>query len=460
MSDNSELLVKKHSSPKGAALARFENMLVISESEQTFESDFKSAKRIGLTIVFIVFGVFGLWSVLAPIEGAAHGAGQVTVRSFKKPVQHLEGGIIREVRVQDGDKVQAGQILVVLEDAQARSQLASLNTQLKARLAQSARLIAERDKLPAVSYPPELRADDAEANAEMVSQNQIFKTRKTTLTGEIAVTQQRIEQLQSRMGGLEAVHAAKSKLAESFKEEHKDYQSLLAEGFTDKNRLRELDRSYQSLSGEAADLTATIATTKMQIGGARMEILQLENKTQTEVAGQLSDSQTVIKDIRDRITALADTVQRAEIRSTDNGVVYNLKVHAPGTVIPGGYVLAEIVPQSDQLIIESQISPMDIDIVAVGQEASVVLSAFNSRTVPKLKGKVLSISADAIPLPNGGSYYQARLELTPDSIEALHGLPLVPGMPSEVFIKTSSRTFLQLLMKPLTDGMAHSLKED
>jgi membrane fusion protein, epimerase transport system len=153
-------------------------------------------------------------------------------------------------------------------------------------------------------------------------------------------------------------------------------------------------------------------------------------------------------------------VQRAEIRSPDNGVVNNLKVHAGGTVIPGGIILAEIVPQSEELIIESKVSPMDIDLVAVGQEATVLLSAFNSRTVPKLQGTVISLSADAILEPNGATYYLARLELTPDSMAALHGLPLVPGMPAEVFIKTGSRTFFQYLIKPLSDGMAHSFRED
>lgn len=462
MSDKSQVLIKNPNSkkPPGKTLTSFENILTGSQTDQTFESEFKSAKRSGLMIAFIVFGVFGVWSLTMPIDGAAHAPGQVTVKSFKKPVQHLEGGIVKEVHVQDGDRVQTGQVLVVLDDTQARSQLAVLDNQLKLRLAQVARLTAERDNLPAVGYPAELRQEDPESMAAMASQNQIFKTRKTTLTAEVAVYQQRIEQLASRVTGLEGVRETKTSLAKSFKEEVGDYQSLLAEGFADKNRLRELERNYQATSGEAADLTTTIATTKMQIGEVKLEILQLQNKTQTEVAGQLSEAETQAKDLRDRITATADAVQRAQIKATDNGVINNLRVHTPGAVIPAGAILAEIVPQNEELVVDSKVSPMDIDRVLVGQDASLRLTAFNSRTVPVLEGKVISLSADSIPEANGASFYMARLELTPESMKALHGLPLIPGMPADVSIKTGSRTFFQYLMKPLTDSMAHSLRED
>ncbi len=462
MTDNAEVLIKKDSpgKPAGKGLARFENILVMSDGVEDFEKEFNSAKRIGLGIVFVVFGVFGLWAVTMPIQSAAHAPGQVTVKSFRKPVQHLEGGIIKEVRVHEGDNVEAGQVLIVMDDTQAKSQLAALTTQLKSRLAQEARLIAERDNLPAVKYSPELHLDDQEAMGEINAQNQIFKTRKTTLTGEIAVLQQQYEQLQTRVGGLESMRESKSKLAASFQEELKDFQSLLAQGFADKNRLRELDRNFAATTGEVADLTSNIASTKMQAIQTNLQIMQLRNKEQTEVAGQLSDSQTQAKDLRDRITALADTVQRAEVRAPDKGVIYNLKVHTTGTVIPSGTILAEIVPQSDELLIDAKVSPMDIDVVAVGQDANITLTAFNSRTVPKLQGKVVTISADSIPEQNGSTYYMARLELSPDSIKQLHGLPLVPGMPAEVFITTGSRTFFQLLFKPLTDGMSRSFRED
>lgn len=461
MTDNSEIMVNKDAPTAGStALTRLENILVV-DGANVIDNDFNAPKRIGLIIAFVVFGVFGLWSALVPISGAAHAPGQVTVKSFKKPIQHLEGGIVKEVRVRDGDFVQAGDVLMVMDSTQQVSQLGILTTQLKAKLAQEARLVAQRDKLAAVAYPPELQDSDPLAQQEINAQNQIFLARKTATAGEILILQQKIEQLESRVVGLEALQRSKSQLAASYQDELKDIQSLLAEGFADKNVLRQVERSYEAASGEAADLMANIASARIQISETQQEILQLQNRLHAEVVSQLAETQTELKDIRERVTALSDIVSRTELRSPDSGVVNNLKVHTPDTVVPAGSILAEIVPQSDELIIEAKVSPMDIDRVATGQEAQVRMVAMNSRTVPTLYGTVTALSADAIVDPtNGSTFYLARLELHPESLEDLRGQPLVPGMPAEVFISTGSRTFLQYLMKPITDSMARALRED
>jgi len=466
VTDNSEVLINKPSKhpPGHRAVSRLETILDVDTGSMDMEREFRSAKRTGQIILFVVFGIFGLWSVLAPIDGSSHAAGIVTVKSFKKPVQHLEGGIIKEVKVHDGDRVKAGDVIVVLDDTQAKSQLGSLTAQLKARLAQEARLIAERDNKNSVTYPPELSRDDPLARTEIDAQDHVFKTRISALTGEIQVYQQRVDELQSRIGGQEDLRNSKSDLLKMLQDEIKDYQALLKEGFADKTHLRDLERSQAMTSGEAADLTSAIAASKIQIGEAKLQVLQLQNKNQTEVAAQLSDVQTQIKDLRERITALADAVERSQVRSPDNGVINNLKVHTPGTVIPAGVILAEVVPQSDELIVEAKVTPLDIDIVKVGQMAKIHMSALNSRKVPNLEGKVISLSADAITEQgaNGASasYYLARIELTPESLQNLNGEVLVPGMPAEVFITTGSRTLLKYIMRPLTDSMARSLRED
>ncbi len=462
MTDNNEVLLKKETpKPGGTALARLENILVIDGGTNVLEADFNAPKRIGLMIAFVVFGVFGLWAALVPISGSAHAPGQVTVKSFKKPIQHLEGGIVKEVLVRDGDSVQTGDILVVMDNTQSLSQLGILNTQLKARLAVEARLIAQRDQLDAVVYPPELQTNDPAAQKEMDAQNRIFAARKTATAGEIAILQQRVEQLESRIGGLQALQRSKSQLASSFQEELKDIQSLLDEGFADKNRLRELERSYAATSGEAADLTANIASTRIQIGETRQEILQLQNRIQAEVAMQLSEVQTELQDVRERVTALTDIVARTEIRSPDSGVVNNLKVHTPESIVPAGSIIAEIVPQSDDLIIEAKVSPMDVDRIAVGREAQVHMTSLNGRTVPTLHGIVTSLSADSITdQATGVAFYHARLELTPQSFEDLRGQELLPGMPVDVAISTGSYTFFEYLLRPITDSMSRALRED
>ena len=461
MSDNNEVLVNKDESPRpaGKAIARLENVLVVDHGN-VIETDFDTPKRIGLMIAFVVFGIFGLWAALVPISGAAHAPGQVTPKSFKKPIQHLEGGIIKEVLVHDGDRVNAGDVLLIMDNTQSQSQLGILDSQYKSRLAQEVRLIAERDKLDAIAFPPALTSDDVIAQTEIRAQTQIFEANRTTLKGEIAVLEQRVEQLQSQAKGLESVRKSKLELATSFEEELKDFQSLLKEGFADKTQLRTLERNFASTSGEAAQLAANIASANIQIGETRLEMLQLQNRRQSEVATQLSNVQTELKDIGERMIALKDIVGRTEVRTYDSGIVNNLRVHSPGTVVPPGTVIAEIVPEKDELVIDAKVSPMDIDRVVVGQEAKVRMSAMNSRTVPTLYGTVTTLSADVLVDPNGATYYHARLELTPESFENLNGQQLVAGMPAEVFIQTGSRTFLQYLMKPLSDSMAGSLRED
>jgi len=432
------------------------------DSQQTqVETGIEGPRRVGLIIAFLIFGVFGLWSTFAPIDSAAYAGGVVRVRSYNKIVQHLEGGIVQEIRVQNGDFVNEGDVLLVIDPTQALSQLASLSTQQMALSAIEARLRTEQQSLDSVSYPPELRQGGAEGQKEIDTQNNIFATRKAALDGAVAVLEQRIGQLQSRLDGLRAMRDSKLALAASFEDELNDFRPLLEEGFTDKQRLRELERNLAMQQGEAADLSANIASTDIQIGETRLEILQQQNEFQDQVANQLGEIQVQLKDTRERVTALTDIVTRTEVRAPIAGVVNSLQVHTEGGVINPAAPIAEIVPQSDELVIEAMLAPTDIDRVAVGQEATVRLPAFNSKAVPTLFGSVLGVSADAVQNPDTGqSYYLARIQLTPESLADLQELVLVPGMPAEVLITTGSRTFLQYIMKPVTNSMVKSFRED
>jgi epimerase transport system membrane fusion protein len=425
------------------------------------ETGFEAPRRMGLMIAFMTFGVFGLWSAVAPIEGAVHAMGVVSVKSYKKVVQHLEGGIVKEIRVQNGDTVKAGDVLLVLDSTQSAAQLEISNAQLVALSALEARLITERDNLDAIAFPQNLLASGAQAATEMAGQNRVFTTRKAAREGAVDVLNQRIGQLEARVTGLAAVRDSKLALAASFEDEVNDLQSLLAEGFADKLRLREVERSHALTSGEAADLAATIASTEIQVGETRLQIIQLQNEFQSEVATQLTETQSQLKDIRERVLAFGDIVARTEIRAPADGLVNNLQVHTAGAVVPGGAAIGEIVPQNEELIIEAQILPVDIDRVIAGQAATVRLSAFNTRTVPTMDAVVLGVSADSVlDQASGASYYNARIEINPDDLAQLVGLDLLPGMPAEVLISTGSRTFLQYLMHPLTNSMARAFIEE
>jgi len=417
-------------------------------------------KRIGLLIFFLVFGVFGLWSALAPLDGAAYAPGSVTVKSYKKTVQHLEGGIVSEILVRDGDPVQAGDPLLVLDDTQPLAQLEIARSRFIALRVREARLIAERDGLEQVIYPEFLSRTDPRVAEEIAAQNQIFASNQSSLENNIEILEQRIEQLESRVVGLQALKESKEMLAESFSEELTDTQALLDRGFSDKTRLRELERNFASYQGEAADLTANISSTRVQIGETRLQILQQEREKQNEVVNQLSEVQTELKDVTERITALEHVVSRTVVRAPEAGIVNGMQVHTIGGVIAPRSPIAEIVPATDELIVEASVSPNDIDRVSEGQEATIRFSTFGS-AVPSITGNVLSLSADAMSNENSDAqYYLARIEVTPEGMDELGDLILMPGMPAEVFINTGSRTFLQYLFKPFSNAMARSFNED
>lgn len=420
----------------------------------------ESPVRVGMIIFFLVFGVFGLWAAFAPLEGAAHAPGTVSVKTYKKIVQHLEGGIIREIRVQNGDFVTEGTPLIILDDTQAQTQWEINNSQFVAHTAREARLIAERDGLDSVIYPSTLDLSRDNDRQEIAAQNEIFNARRNSRLGEIEVLEQRIEQLQSNLIGSRVTKESKDELAASYAEELVDLQALLEQGFADKNRVRAAERNYAIAKGEAAELAAHIASTEIQIGETRLQILQFERRFQNEVVYELGETQTTLKDIRDRMVALQDIVSRTVIRAPVDGVVNGMQYHTVGGVIGSGTPIAEIVPQSEELIIEARVAPIDIDRVAEGMDATIRFSSFSS-AVPTIFGRVISLSADALhDQATGATYYLARIEVTPEGIEDLGSLELLPGMPAEAFIATGSRTFLQYLFKPFTNALARSFIED
>ena len=300
-----------------------------------------------------------------------------------------------------------------------------------------------------------------DAQAEIASERQIFVARKAARDGEVEVLEQRTEQLASQVTGLEAVRTSKLELAASFSEELVDVQALLDQGFADKQRLRELQRSYSSYTGEAADLTANISTTEMQIGETRLQILQQDKNFLNEVVSELAEVQTRLKDTEERMIALQDIVRRTAITTPVDGIVNGMQVHGVGEVVKPGANITEVVPQTDELIIEANVSPIDIDRVAEGQEATITFSAFRSGLMPTIYGTVIGISADRlIDQTNGAPYYLARIEVTEEGMADMGYLVLVPGMPAEVFINAGTRTFLQYVLKPFTTALSRSFIED
>lgn len=442
-------------------------VLAISAKEKIVEqikirSSLDEPRRIGVIIVVITFGVFGLWAMVAPLQSAALAPGIVTVKGSRKSIEHFEGGIVAELPVRDGDTVEKDDLLIRLDDTQSRAQLQISMGQYYALKAREARLQAERDNLEAIVYPDVIvKADDSRAQDAMQSQNQLFVASRSARLGEILMLKQKVKQLGEEIKGTRAMKRGKEKLEASYMEEIRDYSELLEEGFANKQRLRELERNLARTQGEAADLVSSIARLEIQVSETRMQILQLEKEFHTVVVDELSATQIEIYDLNEHIRALSDRLSRTEIRSPVSGVVLGMTVTTIGEVIRSAEPLLYVVPQSEELIVEAQVNPVDIDRVHNGQSADIRFSSFKSATTPVIDGTVVSVSADALSNEKvGTSYYLAKVELTPEGRKKLDELILVPGMPVEVLINTGTRTMFQYLTQPIRNAFARSLIED
>lgn len=274
-----------------------------------------------------------------------------------------------------------------------------------------------------------------------------------------------MEQLRAKAQGLRSQKQSRERLVESYRGELKDFASLLEEGFTEKQKVRELERNLAESEGQLGELLADAAATELQVNETELKILQLKKDLQREVAKELGEVQSELFELREKIQSLEATEKRTVIQAPEAGMVMGLAVHTLGAVIPPGGRLLDIVPQHEKLIVEARVSPMDIDRVKVGQSAEVRFSAFKSRETPKIEGQLVGLSADRLMeenQPDAMPYYLARVEVTPEGLKSLAAqhLVLVPGMPAEVLINTGERTLLEYLSRPLTDTFARSFIED
>ncbi|MGZ5018023.1 MAG: HlyD family type I secretion periplasmic adaptor subunit [Methylobacter sp.] len=418
-------------------------------------------RNIGAAIVLATFGIFGVWMFLAPMDSSALAPGVVVVKSHRKTVQHLDGGIVAKILVKDGDLVKEGQPLLVLDDAQIKAQLEIARGQNITLAAQVARLRAERDQLKQIDYPKLLNDDfDPRTTEAKLAENNVFKSRKNAYEGQIAVLNQRISQISSKIKGLQGQVDSKKQLIVSYTEEIHDLKELLAEGFADKQHLRDVERNHAFQSGDIAQLQAESATSQMLISETRLQILQVQKQFQEEVAGKLSEAQAQLNDAEERLAATQDKLNRIVVKAPASGMVLGLTMHNENGVIAPGHPILDIVPQDAELVIEAQVSPMDIDRVVVGLQAEVRFSAFKQSKTPKMNGKVIHLSADRLTDEKGNAYYQARIELTSESRKDLGDLQLLPGMPAEVLINTGERTLFEYLAQPATNFFARSFIED
>ena len=423
-------------------------------------SDAKT-RRLGFGIIFVVFGIFGTWAAFAPLDSAANAPGVVTVQTYRKTVQHLEGGIVKELLVHDGDTVKKGDPLIVLDDSQVGAEYEMNRSQLVAAKATEARLRAERDGKTTIDFGDAIEPNTTRGQEAQFSETQIFNARRNSRMGEIAVLQERIGQLNEQIRGLGNMIGTKNNLGKSYVGEIGELRELLAQGFVDKQRMLEQERKLDGLKSEIADHNSTITKTRLQINETQLQIVQLTKDFNSDVAKQLADTQTKVFDLQERTSAYKDRLSRIVIRAPDDGMVIGMTVHTVGGIVRAATPLLDIVPSISDLIVEVHVLPVDIDRIGVGKTAKIRFSAFNSATTPEIEGVVTQVSADRLTDERTGApYYLARLRVTEAGQKKLGDRKLVPGMPADALINTGSRTMLQYILQPARNAISESMIEE
>ena len=419
--------------------------------------------RFGVIVMLAVFLFFGVWGGFAPLESAAVATGSVVLDSSRKTIQHLEGGIIIEMLVKDGDEVFAGQPLLKLNSTTASARQDLLMGQWHYALATEARLAAERDEQPEIEFGEILLAekDNPEVIKTIDTQKRLFDTRKKSLSGQVEILEQRVAQLNNQIDGLEAQKKATITQQELIAEEVETVEKLVAKGQGLKPRLLELKRRQAELQGKEGEYIAEIAKVREAIGENKLQSLNIKNEALKNTVDELKETQQKVADLSEQMNASVDVLSRTIITAPQSGIVTGMKYHTVGGVITPGAAIMDIVPEDDDLVVEAQVSPSDIDVVREGMTAKVMLSAYRSRFVPRLNGEVIRISADKFTDENSGaSYYIARIRIDEKEIEELgENVELYPGMPAEVFIVTGSSTLLDYLISPITDSFRRAFRE-
>lgn len=419
----------------------------------------------GVLILLFGIGGFGVWAGTAPIDGAVVASGSFVATSQNKTIQHLEGGIINEIRVREGDHVAAGETLAVLDDTAAKAKLARLRVRLRRLQALSVRLEAETKLADTVDFgdlAEEARTDQALADV-LERQREEFRARLTKRQDQALVLDLEISSLKESVRGYETRIGALRTQLTLIEEELADKQTLLKKGLMRKPEALALERQQAQLEGEIGTLHARIGEVKERMARAKQKIVHMRSSTVSAAYEELRNVETQIADIREQIGAARDVVARSDIRAPVEGTVVELMYHTPGGVLEPGGTLLKLLPSNDDLIIETRVRPTDIDNIAVNQDAYIRLTALNQRTTPMIPGNVQYVSADAVNDDTANSRekasYIVRVKLDKARAAQIPDFDARPGMPAEVYIKTGERTFFDYLMRPLKDTLTRAFRE-
>ncbi len=427
--------------------------------------DYRRVATMGYGVIALTFGVFGGWAAFASIDSAVIAPGVVSVESKRQVVQHLEGGIVAEILVKDAQMVSAGQVLFRLDPTTSLANFDSIRAQLDGQLATEARLEAERAMAPAVVFPPTLqsRALDPVVKAAISDQLAQFRDRRASMSGQVEILNNRIKQGETEIDGLARERASADQQLFYCDDELDGIQKLSDKGLVSKPRLAQLQREKARLQGVVGRNIADTAKAQANIGEMRMQINQLNQKQQEEIAQQIVETRQKISDLKEKLNVSENVLKRVDIRAPRAGVVQNInpKIYSIGAVVRPGDTMLEVVPQNDELIVDAQIPTTDIDRLHNGVSGvEVRFPAFHSRTTPLILGELRTVSPDRLmDETTHQPYFQAVVAVSKTDIPEDMKARLRPGMPAEVVFNTGERSVMSYLTRPLADALARSFRE-
>lgn len=423
----------------------------------------KRYRRLGIAILILAVGGFGSWSVFANLAVSVVAPGSVSVESFTKTVQHLEGGIVERILVEDGDHVEAGDVLMVLDDTQARSQLQVTRSNYLISRATEVRLLAELSDTESLNFPEELTNSEHQRVQEVVDvQRRLFNSRRESLSSTLASLDEQIVQMSEQIEGLTNTQNINQRRISSLEGDVASHRQLFQKGMISNQRMRELEREsleYQSVNAQHASEVARLHSQISENALQRQVRLQ---EFQQQVGESLRQTQSEVADAEERLSALMDKVNRTQVLAPVSGTVVGLKVHTLGGVIRSGDPLLDIVPTDVGFIIEAKVADHDVDHLYMGQPAEIRFSAFNQRLSNVIDGEVIHVSANSFEdEATRARYYKVRLRVTTAGEENMtDSMKLLAGMPAEVMLRTGERSFSSYIAKPLTDMLARAIRED
>ena len=419
--------------------------------------------RFGLIWVLILGGGLGTWSATAKLSGAVIASGQMRVLTNRQVVQHQDGGVVSEILVRDGDTVEAGDVLIRLDDTLLRSELIALESQLYEIMARRGRLEAIEYLRDEVTFDPELlqAAGQSIEVANLVQgQADLFRAQVGARTKEKEVLSERKDQFSDQIEGAEEQIKALGIQVGFIEEEIEDKRRLLEQDLIRKPELLALQREQARLYGQSGQLKAQVAQLRGQISQVDIELLRMDATVLEEALTEKRELGYREDELKERRRSLIEQLSRLNIRAPRSGRVLNSAVHAIKAVVRPAEPIMYVIPNDSSLIVDARIDPLNIDEVFTGQEAVLRLSALNSRTTPELFGTVKNVAADIVTDEQTGmQYYSAEVELVEGELEKLEGQELIAGMPVETFIQTGERTLLEYIMKPIMDYLERSVRE-